>query len=166
MKRFLLLIFLVFTLWACQKEYRCGFFYYAKKAAKSKAKSEVLSFRRGIVSDSLQSNLHGVVYSTIEFGKKINKESETEVLPFVSIEIIDRKNKLIIKQETQINGKFSFNLLPATYDLKVKTIGYKDLVLRQVLIQEQEEINLEILLKAGIDSTVYKVKKGNQIVQI
>lgn len=76
------------------------------------------------------------------FTGRIREIKKKTAVPLVFVDIEGGQNKQADK-----NGIFEIELQKGTYNIKVYSAGYKDLLIKDLVIQEGMELNIEVRLE-------------------
>jgi hypothetical protein len=99
------------------------------------------------------------VFQTVK-GKVTDKASKMEI-PGVAVIILGTSPMLA--SSTDMDGKFKIEKVPVgRYDIKVSYIGYKELVLPNVLVTNGKEVDLELEIEENIASLKEVVVNGTK----
>lgn len=84
-------------------------------------------------------------------GKVVDEARPKEGIPFANV-VVKQQGKVVGGTTTDVDGKYKTPALPAgTYDLEVKYVGYNPAVMKNVHVQSDKAIFVDIPLSAGVN---------------
>lgn len=84
-------------------------------------------------------------------GKVIDEARPKEGIPFANV-VVKQQGKVVGGTTTDVDGKYKTPALPAgTYDLEVAYVGYNPAKMKNVRVQAERAMNVDIAISAGVD---------------